>query len=161
MNWHTGAFAVIFLIAVNGAWIYLCQTGTAQKYMEQVAFIAYIGFVFLGALTLLIMELFYRYGKERLDRVRELENKVEQLVALLDVKYGAALEKAKHGGHLLGDRLDDATDFMGLTEASSDDDVTCVEAVRCKAPKKKEGLKPGTTMSTLKAKARETKPSKT
>mmetsp|Transcript_13445 Transcript_13445/g.22136 ORF Transcript_13445/g.22136 Transcript_13445/m.22136 type:complete len:514 (+) Transcript_13445:105-1646(+) len=131
MNWRTVLFGICLTIFANFVWVYMCYIGAAQQYMEQAAFFLYAFFVVMGAFTLLVMELYYRYGKERVDKVRDLENKVEELVKLLRVQYKQALDKGKDWG-------DDVTDFLMITEASSDDDITCMEAIQCKGPSKRE-----------------------
>jgi len=138
IQWHTIAFGVFYLLVMDGTWAVMCMNGTASDYLSTVGIYAYLAFAIFGLVFLFLSEIYLRCA-EQARRFERLSSNVSNLVGLLDVKYGKQLQKRKEAiaktGHWAADKVDDLTDAMGITEASSEDDVSCWNGCRAPGPR--------------------------
>jgi len=138
VHWYTIAAILVWVLVLNGSWAYMCYSGTAQELMSYLGMYTFLALVILGGIFIMIMELYIRYLHPNVQKMQKLESHVTDLVGLLNVKYGARLtrakEKANQRAATAGDATDDLTDWLGITEASSDDDVSCWTGCKAAGP---------------------------
>jgi len=148
IHWYTIVGVLLWVLVLNSSWAYMCYSGAAQELLSVIAAYAFTALAIVGGVFILIMQLYFRYVHENVQKMQRLETSVTDLVGLLSVKYGKQLkqaqEKTKEHVAKVGDVTDDFTDFLGITEASSEEDVSCWNGCKAAGPgaKKKKAKDP-------------------
>jgi len=130
-SWTTIAALLLYLVILDAYWAYMCFSGLAEDSLNIILTYCYYALLFIGLFGIVGFEVYNRYLRRHMEQVEFVADKVTYLVALLEVKYAKALgEKMlkvhelahQHAGNALS-KADDFTDFIGLTEFSSDDEA--------------------------------------
>jgi hypothetical protein len=144
---------MVYLIAMNFIWMYLCERGVVQQYLEVATLYLFLLFLILGAVVALLccartamIQTVWQYSAVK--RCVQMERNVAAVTTWFESQYGRkffqvmkgsgefsmdalADMKAKMQGSGMWsiDKLDDASDWLGLTECSSSDDETYMDTL--------------------------------